>query len=590
MTIEIGFVLIAIGFMIFLLVREIGRPELVIFFTVALFILTGIVTPAEGLKGFANEGMLTIALLLIIAGVIQQSGMLSSFVQSLLGKAHSPRIALIRMMIPVSLLSSFMNNTPIVVMFMAYIRDWCEKHNISPSKFLIPLSYASIFGGMITLIGTSTNIIINGIMLEKGMSGYTMFQLAIIGIPGACLAILYMITIGYRLLPNHQVERANGVHAKQYLAEARVERDASIVGKTIQDAGLRNLQGLYLIEIERLGETISPVSPKEKILAGDRLIFTGIVSTIVELNQVKGLHIETNSHLTLEDLKKDHVRLVEAVVSHQSSLQAQTVKETNFRSKYDAAVVAVHRHGERLESKVGEIQLKAGDTLLLLVGTEFNNRFSAMQNDFYLATPVPNIYSKASWKPKFAIGMMIAMILLATFNVLSMFQAALMTVGILIISKTVSANEAKNSLQFNILLLIAASFGIAAALEKTGTATWIAEGLTALPFVKHMIIYLAVLYILTNIMTEFMSNSATAVIMFPIALETANQLGVEPMGFIIAITIAASAGFATPIGYQTNLLVYGIGRYRFIDYVKVGIPLNVIYLIVSVLIINYWYY
>jgi di/tricarboxylate transporter len=590
MTLEIMAILVILSGMMYCLVREIGRPELVMFFTVALCILSGILTPAEALKGFSNEGMMTIALLFIVGGIIQQSGILTSFVEVVLGKARSPRIAMLRMMIPVSLLSAFMNNTPIVVMFMAYIREWCEKHHISPSKFLIPLSYASIFGGMVTLIGTSTNLIIHGLMLDRGMLGLSMFQLAIVGIPGVFLATIYMATLGYRLLPNHAIAPTHPTHAKEYLTEACVDNNAPIIGQTIQEVGLRNLKGLYLIEIIRQGETISPVTPKEKLCAGDRLIFTGVVSTIVELNQIKGLDIETNSQLNLEDLKRGNARLFEAVISHQSSLLNQTVKQTNFRSKYDAAVVAVHRHGERLESKIGDIQLKTGDTLLLLVGTQFANRFNSQRNDFYLTTPVSDMTFKASWKPKFAISLLVVMIVLATFNILSMFQAALLVVSLLIVTQTVTANEAKNYMQFNVLLLIASSFGIGAALEKTGTAAWIAQTLTELPFIHHLIGYLLVVYVLTNVLTEFMSNSATAVMMFPIAVETANQLSVDPMGFIMVITIAASAGFATPIGYQTNLLVYGLGRYRFADYMKVGIPLNVIYMILSILIINHWYY
>jgi di/tricarboxylate transporter len=581
--------LIALTIMIYCLIREIGKPEIVVFLTVSLFIFSGILSPTEALKGFSNEGMLTIALLLIVGGVIQQSPYFTIILKSLLGNGANPRLALLRMMVPVTFLSSFMNNTPIVIMFMAHLREWCQNHNISPSKFLIPLSYASIFGGMITLIGTSTNLVIHGLMIEHQMTGYSMFELAPIALPLSVIAIFYMTTIGYRILPNHLSRHKDLTENKEYLTEAYVEVDSPIIGKTIQEAGLRNLKGLYLIELIRNEDVISPVNPKEKILGGDHLIFTGIVSTIIELYQIKGLRIESNPHFSLNNLNYGKSKLVEAVVSHQSSLLSQTIKQTNFRSKYDAAVIAVHRHHERIETKIGDVQLKTGDTILLLVGTEFPNRFSSQRQDFYLANSVPYVNPLPQWKSSFAISMLMLMIIFTTFNLITMFQAALFTVCILLLFKVISLHEAKNQMPFNILLLIASSFGIGAALEKTGTAYWLAKSIISISFFDHAIFYICTLYLLTNLLTEVMSNSATAVIMFPIAIEMSGQLSIEPLAFIIAITIAASAGFATPIGYQTNLLVYGIGRYRFIDYLKVGLPLNLIYMLLTIYIINMIY-
>jgi di/tricarboxylate transporter len=586
MTLEIGLVLLIVTIMVICLIKEVARPDIIVFFTTSILLLLGILTPAEALRGFSNEGMLTIALLFIVAGAIQQSGLLNQVVKKILGKSSHPRKVLVRMMLPVSALSAFMNNTPIVVMLMTDIRKWCNDHNISPSKFLIPLSYAAIFGGLITLMGTSTNLVVHGMMLESGMVGFSMFQLAIVGIPAAILGIIYMATIGFKLLPETKtLEETFFENSREYLAEMRVETDSLIIGKTIEQAGLRHLTGLYLIEIIRNKKRITPVTSYDVIQAGDLLIFTGMVSTIVELQQIKGLRLETGSDFSLEDLKNGSVQLIEAVVSHNSILVHKSIRKSNFRSRFDAAVVAVHRNHERIQSKVGDIVLKPGDTLLLLVGNDFAKRW-AQSNDFYVISPieVPNLVEPK--KSKIIVISLIGMILLAALNVLSIFKAALIAVGVLIVTKCITPEETKKFVHFNVLLLIASSFGIGVALEKTGAADLIASHIVNIPNGISMLGILVIIYLLTNILTEIITNSAAAVIMFPIAVSTASLLGTDPLPFIITITIAATASFITPIGYQTNLIVYGPGGYKFTDYLKVGFPLTLLYMLVTVSIVN----
>ncbi|MCF6093258.1 SLC13 family permease [Microaerobacter geothermalis] len=586
MSIQIGIVLTVITVMTALLVKEVARPEIIVSFSVTVLLLLGIITPAEALRGFSNEGMVTIALLFIVAGVVQQSGLLNQIVQKILGNGTRPRLVLLRMMVPVTGMSAFMNNTPIVVMLMSYIRKWCSEHQISPSKFLLPLSYAAIFGGLITLIGTSTNLVVHGLMLENGMKGLAMFELAIVGVPAALLGIIYMMTIGYKLLPEKgTIEEALKESSREYLAEVVVEPDSVVIGKTIEEAGLRNLTGLYLIEIIRNHERITPVPFYEEIQSGDRLIFTGIVSTIVELQNMKGLRIETGSELNIDQLKNGHAQLVEAVVSHHSTLLHKSIKQNNFRSKYDAAVVAVHRNHERIQSKIGDIVLKPGDVLLLLVGKDFKKRWN-QSNDFYLVSQIEKPNMIDSKKSKIAITSLVAMILLASFNILSLVEAAIVAVAILVLSKCITPEEMKKYIQFHVLLLIASSFGIGIALEKTGAAKWIASNMITIVDNFSMIGMLIVIYLLTNIFTEIITNSAAAVMMFPIATALANEAGADPMPFIITLAIAASASFVTPIGYQTNLIVYGPGGYQYKDYVKVGVPLSLIYMVVTVSIVN----
>ena len=375
MTFEIGFVLFVVIVMLICLMKEIARPDFIVFFALAVLLLTGILSPADALRGFSNEGMLTVALLFIVAGAVKQSGMLNQVVTKSLGSGQNQRRSLLQMMLPTSTLSAFLNNTPIVVMFTPVVRKWCKERNISPSKFLIPLSYATIFGGTLTLIGTSTNLVIHGFMLENGMVGFSMFQLAIVSLPAGILGILYVVTIGYKLLPDRKTsEETFDESSREYLSEAYVEPNSPLIGKTIEEAGLRNLQGLYLIEVIRNGDRTAPVPSFIKLKENDRLIFTGVLSTIVELQNIKGLRVETGTNLKLESLQNGSASLVEAVVSHQSLLIQQTVKESRFRSKYDAGIVAVHRNDERINNKIGDIKLKAGDTLLLLANKDFINR------------------------------------------------------------------------------------------------------------------------------------------------------------------------------------------------------------------------
>ncbi|MFV8829129.1 SLC13 family permease [Alkalihalobacterium sp. APHAB7] len=384
MTFEIAFVIFVVLGMLVFLIREVARPDFIVACALAVLILSGILSPADALKGFSNEGMLTVALLFIVAGAIKQSGVLNNIVTKSLGSGKSERKSLLQMMVPISSLSAFLNNTPIVVMFTPVIRKWCKERNISPSKFLMPLSYATIFGGTLTLIGTSTNLVIHGFMLEKGFDGFSMFQLAIVSLPAGLLGILFMVTIGYKLLPDRKSsEETFGEDVKKYLSEATVEANSPLIGKTIEAAGLRNLSGLYLIELIRNGERTTSVPSYKKLMAGDRLIFTGVLSTIVDIQNIKGLKVETGTYLKLEDLQNGSASLVEAVVSHRSSLVHKTIKESKFRSFYGAGVVAVHRNDERINDKVGDIKLKAGDTLLLLSNKDFEPRWSNSK-DFYL--------------------------------------------------------------------------------------------------------------------------------------------------------------------------------------------------------------
>ncbi|WP_017756531.1 SLC13 family permease [Calidifontibacillus oryziterrae] len=587
MSFEMIFVLVMIILMMAGLAFEVARPDMIVFGTVTIFLLFGILTPEEALRGFSNEGMLTVALLFIIAGVIQKSGVVESAIRKILGSGKSEKMSLFKILVPVSGLSGFLNNTPIVVAFTPLLRKWCVDNGLSPSKFLIPLSYVTVLGGTITLIGTSTNLVVHGLMLDYGMKGFSMFELAVVGIPITIIGILYLLTIGHKVLPNHKVSPTEKLkeQTRDYMCEFVVGSDYPFINKSVGEAGLRHLEGLFLVAIIRDDMKFSPVKSTTKIEAGDRLIFAGLLSTIAELQQRKGLAIETGTDLTLETLKNGNSQLVEVVVSDQSPLVYKKIRDTQFRGRYDAAIIAVHRNHERVKSKIGEIVLKPGDTLLLLTGSDFLERDH--YNDFYVVTPLetPKTVEDNTKGALIALITMLVMIIFVTFNVLSMFKAMALATIILLLLRIVSPEEAKQSIQFNVLLLIASSFGIGAALLNTGTAAWIANGLVSFTEPLGLFFVLLIIYLITNIFTEIMSNTATAVMMFPIGVEMANQLSINPMSVIVLVTIAASAAFATPIGYQTNLIVYGPGGYHFKDYMKVGIPLNLLCMVVAVSIV-----
>ncbi|WP_018706603.1 SLC13 family permease [Siminovitchia fordii] len=585
-------VLVLIVMMLLGLLLEIAKPGLIIFLVLAILMLLGIITPEEALSGFSNEGMLIVALLFIVAGAVQESGMIDGVIEKWLEKSKTEQESKIRFFVPIAGLSAFLNNTPIVVAFTPIIKNWCEKRGIAPSKFLIPLSYVTILGGTITLMGTSTNIVVHGMLLDYGFEGFSLFTITVVGVPVTVVGILYLLTIGNRLLPDHKgFSQRVKEDVKEYIAELQVEKSFQYINHSVEKAGLRDLNGLYLIEIIRRNGRVSPVRNSTIIQAGDRLIFTGQISTIAELQNIVGLTLETGTNVELDDLKNGNTFLVEAVVSHHSSLLSKSIKQSQFRSRYDAGVIAVHRKNEKIQSKVGDIVLKPGDTLLLLAGEDFIQKYK-QSDDFYVVSRLetPKLLNKNNFQGLCSIAILLVMIILVAVGVLSMLKAMALAVIILLISGMISAEEIKGYVQFHVLLIIACSLGIGTAMTKTGLAQWIADALMAVSAPIGFIAVLVIMYILTNIFTELITNSAAAALMLPIGLEVADSLHLDPIGFAVLVAIAASASFITPIGYQTNLIVYGPGGYKFKDYIKIGVPLSFLVMITSITVIYFvWF-
>jgi di/tricarboxylate transporter len=556
--------------------------DLILMAGVTLLVLLGILKPSDALAGFSNEGMATVGIMYIVVAGLEATGGIAWISRYLFGKPKSVLEAQLRMMLPVAALSAFMNNTPLVAMMIPAVSDWARRFNISPSKLLMPLSHAAVLGGVITIIGTSTNLVVSGLIRsETDLPPLRLFEQAPVGIVVTLVGIAYIAIFSRWLLPARQPAVSSLSDFKEYSVEMLVDSSGALAGKTIEQAGLRHLVNLYLAEIDRDGQVIT-TSPDTLLKANDRLFFVGAVDSVVELNKFNGLVPATTQVFKLDTPRVSRT-LVEAVVSNTCPLIGKSIREGKFRSTYDAVVIAVARNGERLRNKIGDIVLETGDTLLLETRPAFTEQ-QKNSRDFFLVSSIENSAPLRHERSLLAFGILVVMIGLATFEILPMFQAALLAAGAMLLTRCVTSSQARKAVDWSVLIAIAASFGLGKALEVTGAAAVIANGFIQLAQ-GNAWLSLAVIYLVTMIFTELLSNNGAAALVFPIALATANTLEVNFLPFAIAIMIAASCAFATPIGYQTNLMVYGPGGYRFSDFTRLGLPLNFICMIIALIMI-----
>ena len=585
MTLEGWIVLGIIMLCLTFLVGTAISVDIILFAGLAVIFIIGIIPAEEALSGFSNEGMLTVAVLYIVAAGLKETGAIHFIVQKVMGDARTVRKAQLRIMSPVMIMSAFLNNTPIVASFIPALERWSRISQIPASKILIPLSYAAILGGTCTLIGTSTNLIINGLMIEEAsIRSIGIFEPALIGIPCAIAGFIYLLIFGDRLLPIRGSSMDTFKDPREYTIEMIVKEGSALSEKTIEEAGLRNLPGLFLIEIQRNKRAIPAVGPYERLKSKDRLIFTGIVDSIIDLQQISGLEPATEQVFKLNAPRNER-KMIEAVVSRSNPLVGRTIRRGRFRDRYDAVVLAVSRSGERINEKIGDITMKSGDVLLLEAHPNFVNKYRN-SSDYFLVSPIedssPVTYEKA-WIAGLSLA---AMVILAATGVLSMLQAAIVAGGLLLITKCFSYSSALESVDWRVLIAIASALGLGSALEYTGVAKHLASNLLGLSG-ENAVLALFLTYIATWLLTEMITNNAAAVLIFPIAFSLAQSMGVDFIPFAMVIIVAASSSFSTPIGYQTNLMVYGPGGYRFTDFVKIGLPLNLIVAAIAVSLIPY---
>ena len=554
-------------------------PDMAMIGGVVVLLAAGVLTPDEALKGMSNEGMITVAALFVVAAAVERTGALAALVDRALGRPQSLASAQLRTMVGPAALSAFMNNTPVVALMVPAIRDWAKKHRLSVSKLLMPMNAAVVLGGLCTLIGTSTNVVVSGLVAAKTGHPLGMFEISWLGVPLLLAGFPYLIFASRHLLKDRRPAVSPSDDPRQYSLEMLVETGSPLIGRSIEEAGLRGLDGLFLMEIDRGGHVMAAVAPTERLESGDRLVFVGVVDSVVELQKIRGLRPATDQVFKLDDPRSERT-LIEAVVSNTCPLIGRTIREGRFRSTYDAVVIAVARNGERLQMKIGDITLEPGDTLLLEASAEFAEH-QRSNRDFYLVSAVSNFTPPRHDQAWIACTVLAAMVLAATLELVPMVAAALVAAAVVVAMKCISSDEARQSIEWESLLLIAASFGLARAMEKTGLAEGIAQSTIAAAG-DHPHVVLAAIYLVTMLFTELMSNNAAAVLTFPIAWQTAADLGVNPLPFVMAVTVAASCGFATPMGYQTNLMIYGPGGYKFSDYVRFGGPLNLLVMAITV--------
>ncbi|VAW79527.1 Sulfate permease, Trk-type, partial [hydrothermal vent metagenome] len=574
------FVALTVLFCFGLLASNRFSPDLVLMGGLTLLLVSGVLSPAEALSGFANEGMVTVAVLYVVVTGLRETGGISWIVQTVLGLPRSLAHAQFKVMAPVAALSAFLNNTPVVAIFIPAIDDWARRHQLSVSKLMLPLSYAAIAGGTCTLIGTSTNLVINGLMIKQtGVQTLGMFDLAWIGIPITLTVFIYVLTTQHWLLPTRRPVVDLYADAREYAVEMQIELGSPLVGKNIEQAGLRQLPGLYLIEIVREGRILTAVAPQERLQGDDCLVFVGIVNSVVDLQRIAGLKPATEQVFKLAAQREDRC-LTEAVISNTSPLVGKTVREGRFRNHYNAAIIAVARNGKDIRQKIGDIQLHAGDTLLLVSAPAFVEQ-QRNSRDFFLVSGLCNLQPVRHERAPLAMFILFIMVVVVALGWLSMLKAAMLAAGAMMITRCTTGRIARRALDWQVLVVIAASFGIATALQRSGAAASIA--LTLIAFAQGIPwLALALVFAATALFSAMATNNAAAVIMFPIALSTAESLGANPLTFAVTIMVAASASFATPIGYQTNLMVYGAGGYQFKDYLMFGTPLTVLVGIVTV--------
>lgn len=593
--ITVGVVLGLVG----ALVRDWGRPDLVLLSGLSVLLLTGVLTPSQAFQGFSNSAVLTVGALYIVAAGVQHTNALAMLDQVLFAKSSRLSTLLARFMLPTSVLSGLLNNTPIVAMLTPRLQSWADEQDIPASKLMIPLSYAAITGGMMTLVGTSTNLIVAGLMETEGYEPLSLFDVTWIGVPAALAVMVYFVLGGHRLLPDRGtsapvVEK----EMERDMFEVKVTVQSPMIGQTVVEAGLRDLGDAYLTHIRR-GTQVMQATPRLVLEQGDILTFHGSLAARERLLQRPGLKRNLPHPDETDPLRYETLPLYEAVVAESSDLVGKTLSEADFREEYQGVVMGIQREDQPVTSPVGKTKLEAGDLLIVEAPSDFEKRWSSGSRDeFYLVAPrdgqarteeVPDeeeTDTPRTGRAPLALLLTGGMVLAAAVGLAPIVTAAFVAALLMILTGCVTGAEAQKALNVQVLVVIAAALGIGQAVEVTGLAQTVADGVLSATAGMGPVVALAVLYLLTNLLTELITNNAAAVLMLPISMATASTLGASPTAFGLIVAVAASASFLTPIGYQTNLMVMGPGGYRFTDYLRVGWPATLIVMTISVTVIS----
>ena len=553
--------------------------DLVFLGGMGLLLVSGVIPAGAVLGSFSSSTVVLIGALFVVISGLVHTGFLQWVVRYCLGSPKTYHKAVIRLMLPVAALSSFLNNTAVVALFTGIVRLWAKKLGITPSKLLIPLSYASGMGGICTLIGTPPNLLISGFYTKETGIALSIFTPTLVGLFCLVVGVLSVIALS-RLLP----ERVSPEDALQgtstYTVELMVPSMSSLVGKTIKEAGLHQVDGGHLIEIIRLDkEVITAVDDEEYIFGGDRLIFSGNVEKILELRETYQLVNATHHVFSLDEVEQDR-KLRMATVGFKSSFIDRCMSDTAFEEDNNLVLVAIAREGEVVKGSPREVELKAGDTLLMECPLRFDMERQSKYDLMEMASE--NLY-KPDKRTLYSSLIMIAMVAVSSLGYLTLLQAAFIAAFAMIICRFCTIDQARESIDWRLLMIFAGSISLGTAIQDTGIAEWISQGILVLCD-GSPIVALAGICLVGTFITEFTSNTATAAIFFPIAYQTAVNMDANPLTFCVALMVAVSSSFATPIGSPTHMIVYGPGGYRFADFARIGIPMNFIIWIANLFI------
>ena len=580
---EIWFTLGVVALVLFLLSTSPAPTEVVLLGAMIVLSVTGVLSPTEALSGFSNPGVMTIAALYVVVGGLKETGAIGWFSQKFLGRPRSLVTAQLKLMGAGGALSAVINNTPVVAMFIPIAQEWSRRYGIPISRLLLPFNNVVILAGLCTLIGTSTNLAVYGLLMQmRPDADIGLFDLLWIGLPLTLAGVAYSVAFSQRLLPDSQSPVEQLEQAREYSFEVRILPGGPLVGRTIAEVGLRNLKSAYVTGIERRGRIMAAVGPEEVLQGDDRLTCVGVVDSVRELRKLAGLSIAEDQVFAM-NLKQRQRLLVEVVLSATSPLVNQNVRDSNFRDRYNAAIISISRDGARVPGKLGDVVFRPGDTLLIETGPVFAERHR-YSRDFLLVSPLEDSAPPDFRRAPVAIGLLVLMIVFATLEWAPLFEASFIAAGLMVATGCLTMQSATRSIEYHIVAGIAASFALGVALTESGAAQMIGNWLLTVAQ-GHPWVALAVLYFVTVVITELITNNACGVLMFPIALSIAEFAGVSYMPFVVAVMVAASAGFITPIGYQTNLMVMGPGGYRFADFLRFGAPLNFVCGIIAVALI-----
>ena len=583
MTPEIAIVLGVITLMFILFVMELFPLDVTALSILAVVLVLGYISPEEAISGFANPAVITIALLFVLSHALQKSGILEYMVIRLNKLTERSRfLGLFVFLISVALASAFVNNTAIVAIFIPLTIRLAQKYNLSPSKLLMPLSYIAIIGGTLTLVGTSTNLLVNSIYVNSISSAppLGMFEFAKFGLVMLVIGMAYLLIAVPFLIPSRTVTSSltKSYHMGGYLTELKVSADSPLVGRTCKERAVNKNYDITVLDILRDGKLISKNIRDTFIHPEDILFVRGSLENFLRMKEVEKVTMLTDEKLTQDELIHDDNTLVECLITNQTDLVGKSLMEINFRRRFGSFILAIRREGEILRKKIAHVVLQAFDTLLIYGPIEKIKELSDSGDFIVLGEIEATLQKHKYWWVSVAV--IFCAVILAALGIVPILKGALIGAIFLLVIKVITANEAYQSINWQVIVLIAALIPLGIVIQKSGTAFWIGTVLNDIantfnPLIRPTIM-LSLVYLVTIILTEMTSNAATAIIMTPIAISAAQQMGLDPRTFVFAVCFAASASFITPIGYQTNLMVYGPGGYKFTDYVRVGLPLAIV--------------